>query len=48
MDENNFIKKIVELIKFGDFNRALEQLNKVKNEDSNVYFLKRSQLGIFQ
>ena len=42
MDTKHFIKKTLELINVGQLNQALEQLNKVKNEDSNIFFLRGS------
>ena len=42
MDTKNLIQKTLQLIKVGEFNQALDQLNKVKNEDSNVFYLRGS------
>tara|TARA_A100001011_G_C14299247_1_gene839977 strand:+ start:1279 stop:1806 length:528 start_codon:yes stop_codon:yes gene_type:complete len=42
MDIKNLIQKTLELIKVGEFNQALDQLNKFKNEDSNVFYLRGS------
>lgn len=42
MDTKNLIQKTLQLVKVGEFNQALDQLNKVKNEDSNVFYLRGS------
>ena len=42
MDTKNLIQKTLQLIKVGEFNQALDQLNKVKNNDSNVFYLRGS------
>lgn len=42
MDSKNLVKEALELIKIGNFDKALEKLNKAEEKDSYIYFLKGS------
>ena len=42
MNSENLVKEVLELIKIGNFEEALEKLNKVEKDDSHTYFLKGS------
>ena len=42
MSSQNLVKEVLDLIKIGNFDNALEKLNNIQDKDSYTYFLKGS------